>query len=285
MLNIYLNTVENVFFDANGSLFPDNSPELSVGGKEEIHFFLKENVGEEPLNPTAWPTDTSWGTLPGISAMVTVDDDYRKYTKGSLATALSGGENSITAAFPTADVEDIPLTGALRIFSADGAIENIAYSARSVNGGDVTFAIEGAVGGIYAEGVTVDCTTSPLAQAYLAADKSNWESGELVFNLVLDSARLRAENDYRDQAGVAINGLELLLYSVNDGEVQILRSFLLDTATLRNVQGNPGYNAPLPDPVADHIAAEVSRQVSAEVSRQVEAMMPILKDEMLNQGW
>ena len=277
MLQIYLNTVENIFYDANGSWFPDNSPELSVGGKEEIHLFLKRGAGDEPSAPTTWAPDTSWGDIPGIAAMVTVDDDYRKYMKGTLGASVTAGADYLTAKFAASEVEDIPLEGTLRIFDADGTIENIAYTARTVNGGDVTFALGSSLVRSYAEGVTVDCTTSPLAQAFLAADKSNWESGELVFDLVLDSARLRAENDYRNQSTVTITGIEFLLYSVNDGAVQILRSFLMDTATLRNVQGNPGYNAPLPDATADHIAAEVGRQV--------EAMMPILKDEMLNKGW
>lgn len=270
MLTIYLNTTENLFLDAAGDGFPEKSPELSVGGKEEIRIFLKKETpdwGTPGASPGAWQADTSWSKISGVSAMLTVDDDYQKYTKGRLVGALSEGAESLMATFTEADVEDIQKNGTLRIFSSEGDIESIAYAARSVNGSEITFVLESAVTRSYAEGMNVDCTTSPLAQAYLSAAKSNWQTGELVFDLVLDSARLRAENDYKNQANVNIQGIELLLFANSDGNVQILRSFLLDTASLRNVQGNPGFSAPVPDPMRNTISAEVGRQIEGVVDR------------------
>lgn len=270
MLNIYLNTVESQFLNTDGNLFPERSPELSVGGREEVRFFLKKETpewGTAGADPTAWLADTSWGNIPGIAAMVTVDNDYRKYAKGTLTATVASGSRSVAATIANAD--DIPHKGVLRLYQADGSYDSVAFSSREINGAAVTFALDTAVTKSYEQGGILDCTTAPLAQAYLDAAKSHWGTGELVFDLVLDSERLRSENDYSDQETVAIKGLELLLYTVNDGTVQILKSFLLDTAILRNVQGNPGFNAPVPDPFADHIAAEVDRQLEGVASRVV----------------
>lgn len=270
MLKIYLNTVDNQFLNAEGNFFPERSPELSVGGREEVHFYLKKATpdwGTAGADPSAWQTDTSWSEITGIAAMVTVDNDYRKYAKGTLTATMASGSRSVSATI--ANAEDIPQKGVLRLYQPDGSYESVAFSSREINGTAVTFALDTAVLKGCGQGGTLDCTTAPLAQAYLDAAKSHWGTGELVFDLVLDSERLRSENDYSDNETVAIKGLELLLYTVNNGTVQILRSFLLDTAILRNVQGNPGFNAPLPDPFADHIAAEVDRQLEGVASRVV----------------
>lgn len=270
MLKIYLNTVDNQFLNAEGNFFPERSPELSVGGREEVHFYLKKATpdwGTAGADPSAWQTDTSWSEITGIAAMVTVDNDYRKYAKGTLTATVASGSRSVSATI--ANAEDIPHKGVLRLYQPDGSYESVAFSSREINDTAVTFALDTAVLKGCGQGGTLDCTTAPLAQAYLDAEKSHWKTGELVFDLVLDSERLRSENDYSDNETVAIKGLELLLYTVNNGTVQILRSFLLDTAILRNVQGNPGFNAPLPDPFADHIAAEVDRQLEGVASRVV----------------
>lgn len=268
MLTIYLNTTENLFLDASGNGFPEGYPKLSVGGKEEVHLFLKKSTsdwGTEGANPNSWTPDTSWGEIPGISAMLTVDDDYKKYIKGALAENINAGE--LTLPVTMGDAEDIPLQGVLRLTAADGAVESVSFSSRSISGQQVTFTLGSPVARDYPKGSVADCTAAPLAQAYLAADKSNWSSGELVFDLILDSARLRAENDYKDQEKVPVNGIELLLYSLDKNIVQVRRAFLLDTATLHNVQGNPGFNAPLPEPMLDNIAAEVGRQIEDVVDR------------------
>lgn len=193
--------------------------------------------------------------------MLTVDDDYRKFLPGTVKNAVAAGATSVTCSLN--DTDDIPVKGIIRIYSATSDIESVYYSGRSISGTTVTFDLETTVKGEYPAASAMDCTASPLAQAYLAAGKSNWTTGELVFDLVLDSERLRAENDYKNQKAVTIQGVELLLYSINNGIAQILRAFLMDTAALNNVQGNPGFTAPLPDQMRDTMAAEVSRQVEA----------------------
>lgn len=264
MLNIFLNTTENLFLDASGDGFRDKTPELSVGGKEEIHFFLKTSTpdwGTASASPAGWPADTSWAQKPGISAMVTVDDDYRKYMRGTLETDVQGGDNSITASF--SDSEDLPKSGFLRLYDDVGQISHVSFLSRSVTGKTVTFYLSEAVGKDFSKESKLDAQTAPLAQAYISTEKSNLGDGEVVFDLVLDSERLRAENDYTNQQNVSIKGIELLFYTVSEsGEIQILKAFLLDTAILRNVQGNPGYNSEVPDPVLDKMAAEVTRQIA-----------------------
>lgn len=279
MLNIYLNTSSNMFLDASGNGFPTGDPEFSVGGKEEIHFFLKKetpNWGTQAARPADWTADNSWGKIPGISAMVTVDDDYRKFIQGVTTKSADKGARTITVSIPEPD--DIPMQGVVRVFNNDSTFQAIFYSKRDIQEEIVTFSFDDPLAEPVSAGLTIDCTAAPLAQAYLAPERSNWNTGELVFDLILDSERMRAENDYSDRESVTIMGVELLLYSVNDGIVQILKAFLLGTAVLRNVQGNPGFNAPVPQPLQDKITSEINSQLEDVTER----MTPVISD---NGNW
>lgn len=268
MLTIYLNTKESIFLDGSGNGYPAGSPALSVSGKEEIHLVLKKstpNWGTPRAFPEAWEPDNSWGNIPGISAMLTVANDYRKYTQGKLTADLFAGAVSATVSID--DARELPSQGIIRFLSADTTYEDVCYSSLSMNDTEVVFNLATPITANYRAGSYVDCTVSPLAQSYLAAEKSNWNTGELVFDLVLDSERLRDEKNYKDQASIPILGLELLLFAANEKNVQILRAFLLDSASLRNVIGNPGFNAPVPDTMRDNITAEVGRQIEQVVGR------------------
>jgi hypothetical protein len=265
MLTTYLNTNEYVFLDADGNSFPDGSPALSVGGKEEVHIFLKSATpdwGTAAARPAEWAIDTSWASIPGISAMLTVDDDYRKYLAGTLENDATAGEMDIVVR--VSETDEIPESGLLKILHGTGKEEYLFFEGRLTNGSLTTFALSNALAAPIAKGTTVQVQQEPYAQAFIVPEKSNWSKGELFFTLVSDSLRLRREVENSNSATVNITGIELLLYSTSaDNTVQIHKAFLLDTATLKNVQGNPGFPAAIPDKFEDEIAKNVAEKVEA----------------------
>lgn len=273
-MNIYLNTAESLFLDAQGSGIEDGKPELTVGGKEIFRFFLKSSTpdwGTAAARPAEWTADTSWATIPGISAMLTVDNDYRKYLQGKLASEATEGSVAISA--NVSGIDEIPESGILKVLPGTGKEEYLFFESRQASGSNITFNLGSALSATFPQGTTIQVQQEPLAQAFIEPEQSNWSKGELAFTLVSDSLRLRREVESGNSARVNITGIELLLYSTaTDGTVQIHRAFLLDTATLRNVQGNPGFPAEVPDKFEDEIAknvAEKAEELKAEILPEI----------------
>lgn len=269
-MNIYLNTAESMFLNAQGNWLEAGKPELTVGGKEDFRFFLKSATtdwGTAAARPSEWPIDTSWASIPGISAMLTVDDDYRKYLPGTLENDATAGEKDIVVR--VSETDEIPESGILKILHGTGEEEYLFFEERQTNGSLTTFTLANDLTAPIAKGTAAQVQQEPYAQAFIDPEKSNWSKGELYFTLISDSIRLRREVETSNSATVNITGIELLLYSTSaDNTVQIHRAFLLDTATLRNVQGNPGFPAAIPDKFEDEIAKNVAEKAE-EIKQEI----------------
>lgn len=261
MSEIYLNTQEQRFLDNTGTLFSSSMPELTVGGKENFRFFLKSttpNWGTAAARPSEWPIDASWASIPGISAMLTVDNDYRKYLPGTLENDATAGDKDIVVR--VSETDEIPERGILKILHGTGGEEYLFFEERKTDGSLTTFTLANALAEPVINGTTVQVQQEPYAQAFIDPEKSNWSKGELYFTLVSDSIRLRREVERSNSATVNITGIELLIYSTSaDNTVQIHKAFLLDTASLKNVQGNPGFPAEVPKALTDKITFEIKR--------------------------
>lgn len=262
MQKVYLNTTENIFLDEYGQIFRDGFPRLTVGGKETFEILLVKSspdYGTEAAKPDNWEPDAYWASVDGVSAMLTVDSDYIQRIAGKLSAEASAGAMEIRADIGNA--EDIPLTGSVRIYSPSGAYEEIAYTGRNVSCSSVSFVLGTALRQSYPQATAVDCKQSPLATCYLNAGSSDWSRGKLVFDLDVDSFRLRQETAYNNSATISIPGMELLLFSTSDNVTQKIRAFLWDSVTLWKTQGDPGNAAPVPDAEKNYIAAEIQRQL------------------------
>lgn len=261
MLKTYLNTIDAEFYDADGNLWRDGYPQLIVGGHEEINIILctdTANAASDLAAPEEWERDTSFAAIDGISAILTIDSDNIHYIKGTLSSAVETGAMTISAAISQSDYSTIPDAGSLRLFDQSGNAENIAYQSRSIAGNIVTFNLATAIQKTYAAQSVMDVQQSPICQVYLDADKSNLANGELVFNLVCDSDRLRALTDYSNSSSISIRGIELLFYTIDENSyIRKLRAYLWDTPSLSNSMGEPGFSAPVPDPMQDSIAGIV----------------------------
>jgi hypothetical protein len=253
--------------DEKGDPWADGSPQMIVGGQEDIEIILvtsSDDRGLASAKPETWPRDTSWASMAGISAMLTMDNDSMAKVKGTADVGIVSGATSISATFSVANLAtSIPLVGNVNIFAANGTYESIAYSSREIVGNKVTFALDGSVTGTYPATTTVvDCKEAPLAEAFLDAEKSDFSGGKLCFTFNVDSYHLRAVADYSNTANIAIGGVELLFYAVGQGgAIQKKRAYLWRTVALRNTMGNPGFEAELPDAYHDYITSAVKNEI------------------------
>ena len=269
-MKTFLNTAETLFLDETGQMFRDGFPRLIVGGHETVEIQLvKESpsYGTEEAAPDTWAVDSSWGEIDGISAILTIDNDYIHRIAGKLSSPAAAGVTSVSATITGAGAEDIPLTGSVRIYAASGNYEDIAYTSREVTGSAVTFILGTPLVNDYSQGASIDCKQSPLASSFLDASASDWSKGKLVFDLAVDSLRLRQETEYSNSATIAIPGMELLLYqTTSDNITRKIKAFLWDSVSLWKTQGDPGISAPIPDEQKNEIAAEINRSL-AEVTK------------------
>lgn len=267
MRTAYLNTTTSTFYDEDGNLWRDGFPQFIVGGNEKIKIVLctnTENATFESANPAEWTRDTSYADIPDISAMLTADSDNIHYLKGTLTTDISAGASEITANVD-GDTSSIPASGVIRLFDSAGNSKAYAYSARTASGNAVTFILSSAVDTLYSVGNMVDVTQAPYVTAYISED-TNLSLGELVFDVVFDSARLRSMTDYANIENVSIKGFEILFFTSNaNGVVRKIRAFLWDSPSLTNSIGNPGFEADVPDEIMDKINGAVNSILTSAI--------------------
>ena len=273
MLEIYFNTTSREAFDADGNQFRSGMPRLAYMSRDTVRVILCSETPENDnagVDPATWTRDTSYN-VSGIGAMLTVDSDYIHKLKGELAAEVPAGSvSNVTATISSASYAKIPSAGVLRLFDAYGNYEALSYTARSIEGTSVTFTTSGTLTGTYATGATMDCDQSPYCSAMLDTAASNVEQGEFVFQLVVNSDRLREEMDYTDTEKLSVKGLEILLYKTTDGTDETLNAFVCDTFSIVGTIGAVGFESDPPDGTENKLAGVVDQLLAAgfEVEQQ-----------------
>ena len=267
MLELFLNTVTRKWYDKDGDPFSDGMPRGAYKSREDVKVTLcreTPNAGAAGVDVSTWTRDASLASVSGVGALLTIDSDRIHKLKGELSSEVSAGAvSTITATIENASNATVPESGTLRLFDETGDYEAIAYTDRSIVNGEATFTVSGSVSGSYAVGSVIDCDQSPYAQAYLDTSASNLEQGELVFHLVIDSQRLRAEMDYSDVETLSIAGLELLIYRTADGASDPITAYLCETYSVTGTLGSVGNEAQPPDATEDKLAGLVDQLLAA----------------------
>lgn len=263
-MKAYLNTIDATFYDADGNLWRNNSPQFIIGGNERIEFILcKETpaAGTELATPDTWTRDTSYGDISGIGAILTIDSDNIHYLKAELLEELSAGAQQVPVRITSGNISAIADSGEIRLVNASGNRRSLAYTSRSINGSNVTFSIAGSVGEGYPAGAAVDVAQAPYCQAYYNGAETDFSVGRVVFDVTFDSERLRSMTDYSDASTVNVKGAEILFYSTGDGYIRKLNAYLWDTPSLSNPLGNPGVTFPLPPALQDTVSQMVDSKL------------------------
>jgi hypothetical protein len=258
MLKTYLDTTDSIWLDESGNFWRDGFPQLITGGHEEIEIILvKSSPGRatEAAEPETWERDTSWA---GNSAMLTIDNDYRKLNRFTFAVAPAAGNQEIILVYSGNGIE-IPSAGEIYLYRADGSYDAVSYSAFRVEMDILVISPDAPVPG--SDYTSAAIPQLPLASAYLDGT-SDLASGILRFHLAVDSFRLREIAEFADTSTVAVSGIELLFFRNNtDSTVQKIRAYLWDSVSLRNPQGDPGFEAAPPPPYQDRINSAVAEAV------------------------
>lgn len=257
MLTLYVNSVEDEWYDDAGQPFGRNTPSVPYKGRDTLKIVLcsaTPNAGELSANPTEWARDSRF-SAEGIGAKITVDNDYLHKLFGTTSGELSSASGSVTAEISGATAAKIPASGTVDVYAADGTSESLSYTSRTVSSGAVTFSGLSAPSGTFPSGSKISCRQIPFFEAYADSAKSNPQSGEFVFDFVVDSLRLREEMDGKDVETLAQKGLELLFYktdSANSTEYPVERK-ICRTFVISGTLGDLGYPVDPPDPVKNQL--------------------------------
>ena len=112
----------------------------------------------------------------------------------------------------------------------------------------------------------MDCDQAPYCEAMLDTAQSNLEQGEFVFDLAVDSPRLRSEMDYKDTALLPVAGLELLLFKTTGEVSEPIKAFLCDTFSITGTLGSVDFEAEPPEAMKDRISGTISQLLAAGFS-------------------
>ena len=252
MITTYLDTTDSIWLDENGNFWRNTFPAMIVGGHETLRVILVTSSpgrGTAAANPSQWPRDDSWvaaqGSGDSIGAMVTIDNDYLRRNRGSFVSAPSTGATSVTVSMPKVRPYDIASTGTIYLNHADGTFDAETYTSFATDAsGNYVFNLAGSLTQT-SEYLDAAVPQPPLASAFVDLTQSDFSQGELVFDLVLSGSRIREMTEYSNTSGVPITGIELLFYRTITATdvVEKIRAYLLSSASLRNAQGDPGYDA------------------------------------------
>lgn len=270
MLEFYLNTTTREWADRDGNPFRDSTPQMAFLSRETVKIIActeTPDIGGAGVDPSAWTRDSSWAAISGIGAKITVDSDRIHKLKGELASEVAAGSvTGISATITGATTALIPESGVVRLYDAAGKYEAIAYSSRTVTDGTVTFSVDGTLTGSYAAGSVMDCDQAPYCEAMLDTAQSNLEQGEFVFDLAVDSQRLRSEMDYKDTAVLPVAGLELLLFKTTGEVSEPIKAFLCDTFSITGTLGSVDFEAEPPEAMKDRISGTIAQLLAAGFS-------------------
>ena len=265
MQKLYLNTTERVWYDADGSQPSDSNPQIPLGNTEKIIIqccSLTPDAGTPGINPeTDWEKDTQFD-LPGVTALLSCDNNFTRRLKGSLKTAVEAGSvNSVVLTISNVTPGMIPQTGAIQIFGVDGEPEGLEYIRRTISGTDVTFELapESNVAQSYASNSVANCPEALYAQSALNVAESDPGNGLFVFDITMDSLKLREKADYANAKSIDdVKGLELLIFTVNGDDIETRNAYICDTFTVPVPMAEPNPNPQMPETYRDTVASMIS---------------------------
>ena len=236
-MKLFYDTTEGRWYDAYGSGFSSDRPQIPYGNTERVEIQLLSHVGETNLydeeivpyipgasgdagkGTTGWWKYTGYGSIGNIGGILATDNNFLHWLKGTLnADVSSAAENTNVAVKTNAALEDIPTEGTLYIYQGDTTAA-LAFKSRSQTAsGVVTFVLASGntLSGTLTQGDAVDIPEALYAQAEMNAPLSDPATGLFVFDFTCYSEKLRNKMQYNSISILDdCKGLELTVFTTN----------------------------------------------------------------------
>lgn len=236
-MKLFYDTTEGRWYDAYGSGFSSDRPQIPYGNTERVTIQLLSHVGETNLydeeivpyipgasgdagkGTTGWWKYTGYASIGNIGGILATDNNFLHWLKGTLnADVSSAAENTNVAVKTNAALEDIPTEGTLYIYQGDTTAA-LAFKSRSQTAsGVVTFVLASGntLSGTLTQGDAVDIPEALYAQAEMNATLSDTATGLFVFDFTCFSEKLRNKMQYNSISILDdCKGLELTVFTTN----------------------------------------------------------------------
>ncbi|MBQ7404236.1 MAG: hypothetical protein IJW05_12460 [Lentisphaeria bacterium] len=267
---IRTNTVTNRNFDEFGNFFSLGNPRISVNSTFQVEWYLytaTPDANEESLDVSSWTTDASFS---GYSAVLTCDSDWVHRVSGTLVSgSISAGgtfPEQLTVNIANAKSQNISPSGKFSIYNSNGMFQTVIYTGMEIlsDGKSVLLTLGSGVKADYAfnDGDSVTVSQEVYFESVNSAELSDPANGKFVFNVTARSRKLQAVVDTAGSGSIAIQGIELLPFLIDEeNNYTQAPAYLLDSAVLVSTIGDPIGDADVSDPLKSEIGAIVDEKL------------------------
>lgn len=265
MQKIYIDTSTGSFYNGVGELFANGYPQIAYKSEEEYYIQLctESPDAETPgSRPDLWHKDKSLD-IPGVSAFLSVDSDFRRRHKGTLSLDIAAGSvEEISVDLAVQNTWDIRNTGVVRLFRNDGTHQNFRYKSFIKSGSKFIFSLESglSVSEEFPAGTVVDVPDSLFIQSVMDYDKSDPANGLFVFKMFADSPKLRETMEYSDLNTLSsLSGMEFLPFVITaENTIIEKQSYLCRTCSITGTVAEADLDSYVPDVEEISLFASIS---------------------------
>lgn len=266
MQKIYINTETGKFYGADGAQFRDKSPNLAYKRSEKLIFQLctdSPDANAPNSNPDQW-TKATFEQL-GVSALITVDNDFLRWHKGTLAEDFNPDEvSTIKVNIPNLSSGTFAASGIIRLYDENGEITPLEYTKVIYSTGSAVFslALGTELSTVYPAGAQVDVPDGMYIQAPMNKTESDPATGLFVFDVVAYSPKLKAALEYSNRSEAPnVAGMEILIFQTTADSVIELDSFICSTVSIHSTMADANPNAEFPETAKDEQIALIYSQL------------------------
>jgi len=266
---IYTDVVSKQSFGENGNSFRTPEPSHAFGARDEIRWQLCRQT--ESPDPSDWTPVT---LASSVGAIIACDDDYQHFAKAKITSEVPAGSLTTITVTTTEVLSEMATSGSI-IIGAD------AYQYNSVAAGTgsliYTMTTGQTIDAAIPTATDVDIPYGYYYSAAYSVAKSTPATGLFVFDIVVDSPKLRAAMQYADLSVLStVAGLELLLFTgdYSAGTAVETTRYLIDTYRITGGIINLSTEPYIPDAAAVPFVA----MIQALVEAGVETITPSIVD-------
>ena len=229
------------WFAEEGWSFGSGEPGVYYGARLKIEIQCYQRVfGANSSDPQIGDTWLKYTGFSGktVGAKLSVDNNFRHWFKGTLAKTVTDGATEIIISLEQ-DIELIAERGMIFLYNRSGLGVGVSYSGRAEADGGIKFTVENgtSVSGEFSEGAQADVPEALYVEAPMNSSASDPANGYFVFDVVVDSPKLRNKMRYSDsRTADDVKGLELLIFDTKTDAT--IDSYLCSSFTIKGTIGD-----------------------------------------------